>query len=328
MESFLKGESNDPQEILNQISFRIEGVYVIFSEQNPPEMLVRHLPQYDDSKYIINEFIPDPETRGLIDQFDAEEKKNEEEEKGSIDLGDGNNVLQDDRNSPNDTFQSAFGDLPGDDSGGATIESDDDIPIHDSQINYSHGNDSFEKHIQDVMDESKTKTMLQARNENRRRGGTLPVRHEPQKLDSWWDQKLLLLIEILGIRGGFVGYRNGKIKTIDDFPVRIKSIMVSTAMSLYDANRERTESVQEDPTEKFAQLSNPNEKKKQYSPYERISFLNYSDIVANILTCDFKEVGKDKNPLIDFLETKKCEYMADFLLTYLRYLLLSPISNF
>lgn len=311
--SYLKGENSGPEEAINQISFRVDGIYLLMAEpKGKDDENNKQFSFYDERRYLIDDFRPDQETERYFQKLEDEKDAEWEESNKTTDKWKGNGVLDegDQDNSP--SFHS-FGDVNSNTSDNLSIGMED-IPVPDGKFIYG-GNDSFDEHLGDIKDTSKGKFGPEEKSETSAESGPIKdVAAEKRKLANWWDQRLLLLIEILGVQGGFVSYRNGKVMTIEDHPFRIKSMMISTAMTLYDATQERRFHVEADGIDKPSK----DKMSPEYTPYDRISFLNYKDLLMDLLSYDFYDLGQEINPLISFLEENSCGNLAAFLLTYLR----------
>ena len=124
---------------------------------------------------------------------------------------------------------------------------------------------------------------------------------QPAFVDEKEPHELILFVEILGITGTFRKYTNGKVATVDDHPFMIKSIITSTALSLFKAIDRVKHQVGS-------------------KEYEEKSCLDYSNLTTNLIRFDFRAAGMAENPFSSFLQNNlNCGNIAEFLELYNRF---------
>ena len=186
-----------------------------------------------------------------------------------------------------------------------------DIPRHDSDL-HIHIDENYEKKFKE--NESKAKSTMQSDDEKRYKDILALSKTEKAKTFDWSSQRLLLIVELLAINGGINKFRNGKVKSIEGLPISIKSFMISTALSLFEATRERIATVEDEVADHS--ISKKSKLFETKNVYDKYSFLNYQELVPNILSLDFKHAGYETNPLLAYLNEKNCDHISAFLKTY------------
>lgn len=172
-----------------------------------------------------------------------------------------------------------------------------------TNTNETQKSESFMKHLMDVEKDGGSNFLLDENDDEIHiTGGKIDTAQSEiigKYSRYWWNQNLLLIIEILQINASINKYQNNKIMTDKDSPLKIGSIMVTTALNLPEATRHRK--VDKDHT-----------------------ILTYEHILSSILSYDFSQVpsgsSEDVNPIIRFLKEEGFYNFANFLEMFSRYI--------
>ena len=172
--------------------------------------------------------------------------------------------------------------------------------------NETQKSESFQKHLMDV-DKDGGSNFLLDDVDNDNDDDLLRERLESGHFDFgkhstyWWNQNLLLIVEILQIHASVNKYQNGKTMTDKEKPLKVGSIMVTTALNLPEATRQRKLNKKQDGL-----------------------ILSYNHMLHSILTYDFSSVpsntgDQDVNPIIRFLKEEGFLSFATFLEIFSRF---------
>ena len=302
LESFLKGEYNSSQEIVKEYTVKIHSIYIFLCEEvRDPEMILFNqndfkLRAFQDTpeiaertEAVVKEMLTQAEVQ-IIDKSQSEFMANEAEFR-SAESQEYDQVLdlEEKKNSFKETMRWTPKDL-------------------NTSSSFLGGKESFREHIEDVGRKNNGPPCDQFGGEEIKRYNTnLLTTMTYARNPPWWNQKLILFIEVLDINGTFWKYRNGKMKTKSAMPLTLRSILVSTPLNLATAWKNKVEELQES--------------------YTRHSALGYEDMILNIIKYNFKSIDQDINPMIKFLRDSDCDHYLQFILLCIRFFVYFPSTT-
>ena len=283
----MKGEINDSQEIIQEVTIKVRSVYVFICEMNDAENT--ELTLFNQNAFKLNKFV--------YDQMIAEKTQKIQSEI----LG-AQEILPDELQDPSSRDEEIF----------ESAQSREDDAVKDVSTNnlrkdrirrknrsYSRSEGaslSFEDHLEEINASIQIEeSVLEEENRRAKQKSMIPENYSP--ISQWWKQKLIVLIEILDMSAKVWKYRNGKSKTVEGHPLTVRSILVSTPLNLARAW---------------------NHKKLSTKDYAQHSSLDYPSLLINTINYDFKTLERESNPMIEFLRGSDCEHYADFILLYQR----------
>jgi len=295
LESYLKGEKHDPKDIDMKLVLHVRSFYLMITETK----------KYHQEKFHITNRPKNCEVRKWWDQSHphfTQSVQNPARPPNSRGVSSPTGITEKSRLLPG-TPERITPNAPTD-TKGLNIETPKANSDHFTarislNTNETQKSESFQKHLMDVEKDAGSNFLLDE-NESDHDGDIGRERLESGHFEFaksstyWWNQNLLLLIEVLQINASINKYRSGKTMTDKEKPLKVGSIMVTTALNLPEATRQR-----------------------KVNKDDEGQLLSYEHLLHSILIYDFSSIpmntDQDRNPLIRFLKEEGFLSFASFL---------------
>lgn len=297
LESFLKGEHNDAQEIVSEFELKMHSIYILIADELNDEKILESDPA---DLFQLREFRISEDIRVKTKKIQAEletlmNRYNQDyiSPQGII----GSPILEEEKfdsaHSKEQSRSNVFDDFLPRASKRFSVHPKPNIdPIDPNNLS-----ESFKDHMRDIDREYDLENRESA-GENRKSGASIYSAESDHQISHWWNQRLILLIEILDISSKVWIYRNGKMKGVEQQPSAIKSIMISTPLNITKAWENKV---------------------KRTENYTELSALDYDNLLTNIMNYDFKSIEEKTNPMAEFLSNNGCDNYVQFIYLFLRY---------
>lgn len=295
LESFLKGEHNDSLEIVNEFNLKLHAVYILVCDMGhdsrEEKITFFNQNEYKMKKFLYTEDIADKTEKILL------ERQGPEGQEPLIKATEEKLIFDEVEFKSAQSQQIDMSMLLEEE-----VKRTQSKESHREFLQNERADDlsqSFDNHLADL-NAQKYRQRKEPTIESRNIRGKTRVEGSSQAF-KWWNQRLILLIEILGINGKIWKYRNGKVKTVDKNPFAIKSLLISTPLNLTKAWESKLTKIMS---------------------YEQHSALDYNNLITNIMNYDFRSLEQETNPMVKFLCDCGLENYANFLKLFLRYVFL------